>query len=1204
MIQTSANSLVDGKNDLKKKKARVSMPTIRFEVTIEKPSADSFTELNYNKLALKTFKMLKKRNKAALKAEKKQLKLGGGGGEEGGGGDEITFQKLTKKDLNILESEVLIDRSRIDEIVSIYQKKLIFNKVIDADDKRLDDNEDEDEASNENANLDDDYDEDEGEDEDEDEDENENERRRAASSKQKKPLSSKSIYHSDNNKYKVQDFRHLGHGYDESDSFIDNSEAQDVRVPANMAPKRGGFYINKEEIKLEKITKRNKKSAKSCGNLNRMDSDDMATATAATGAYTEDQGHRDEEESEEDEDFSLGDSEESSSGDGSTDGSSDDSDDDDEEDADSSSSSSNEGSVRGPKKTANGESHLKLAATNKSNGNKVDHDLATTSGSSNNSQPSVENNKRVKRIRKLEDSEDEDDEMNNVNNINKENSDRLKQFNLVNSGGGGGGNNLTNKTDFTSSTCEKSNSLVVNTKKRKKHEMSSSTKPIVDNNSQILNQKNIKNDVTNGRDAYKFDEENSIEILDYQAKCQLPTNLNQDLKNKVNRLTTEIYRKAKIEHNGDCYQSKDFKTNLLNIYKDIVKLNQAEIKTIVYNYISQEVSKPKDSLLRMSRRLIIKENEKKMASVDNVSGNSQMAAVKSSSNLHGTPTSNNSVLSQQKNTTPTNSASRTSLTSQSPSRPQHSVATVSPSSSFHGLADQDLKNKATALIRNYNNLKQQMPGQIQDCLASFFQNEQYKNDVYMIQNRILGLKNTIPNIKEIVISHLAYEFGVNKADFIRRFEITVNLTRYTNNLRKALKELKNEIDLIMPKNVENFNKEHAFYQQSKNTDDPNNAQKKTIPRKRFSWNDSSRTFFKNACNNKINIIRTSNPNAQIDENTLKPFFQKELLPLWPDTWMQMHVLISKFNQLVLNQPQQPQPNMSQQSQQPQQQSQQQQPSKQINQPPTNQQKVQQSHNQQNPISQISPIQQRPTHQQSPTQQKPQNSPNSNQTNTSPMVARYVSSFTNKSNIPNKTSPSPNNTHANSFQRDSTINISSKNGRSISIEQQHQISTNLMPQNINKLNQQQQQQQRSNQNRNFPTTISNNINTNSTSNTTTTTNNMQQINSLPSSNNNKQNIYDFETDQNNSNNNVRRQVGQLINNNNLNKNVSQTNNSNQMNMNTSTTKPISNPVRSVQMQQVQQQHQQSSHQLSNFLPQNANQMNKIQVQQQQSYYPQQ
>lgn len=68
-------------------------------------------------------------------------------------------------------------------------------------------------------------------------------------------------------KYKLKNFANLGTGYDESDSFIDNSDAHDVNIPKNMVPTRGGFYINGETLTLrpKSDVKKSKQQAQSAG---------------------------------------------------------------------------------------------------------------------------------------------------------------------------------------------------------------------------------------------------------------------------------------------------------------------------------------------------------------------------------------------------------------------------------------------------------------------------------------------------------------------------------------------------------------------------------------------------------------------------------------------------------------------------------------------------------------------------------------------------------------------------------------------------------------------------------------------------------------------------------------------------------------------------------------------------------------------------
>ncbi|KAH8306257.1 hypothetical protein KR018_005322, partial [Drosophila ironensis] len=63
-------------------------------------------------------------------------------------------------------------------------------------------------------------------------------------------------YATGRSKSRKDDFRDIGMGYDESDSFIDNTEAYDEMIPEEAETLEGGFYINSGALELRNLSKK------------------------------------------------------------------------------------------------------------------------------------------------------------------------------------------------------------------------------------------------------------------------------------------------------------------------------------------------------------------------------------------------------------------------------------------------------------------------------------------------------------------------------------------------------------------------------------------------------------------------------------------------------------------------------------------------------------------------------------------------------------------------------------------------------------------------------------------------------------------------------------------------------------------------------------------------------------------------------------
>lgn len=209
-----------------KTKTRLDLPTIRFNVKLEKPSAEQFNEFNYNKLLVK-----------ALKHSKHQLRLEEkSGGRENEGTDDNGAEKSTKMviksddEFSLLDGSFEIERDEVRSLLRTYRDKLVLGKhMADMEDENGPQAEDDDENSG-GENMDDD---------DMDVDE------KPGAKKSKKKFDSATADIIGSIRLKYTDLGHLGKGYDGNDSFIDDSDAIDVQVPKNMATKHGGFYMNK-----------------------------------------------------------------------------------------------------------------------------------------------------------------------------------------------------------------------------------------------------------------------------------------------------------------------------------------------------------------------------------------------------------------------------------------------------------------------------------------------------------------------------------------------------------------------------------------------------------------------------------------------------------------------------------------------------------------------------------------------------------------------------------------------------------------------------------------------------------------------------------------------------------------------------------------------------------------------------------------------
>merc|ERR1712204_6599 len=92
---------------------------------LEPPTSDQFSEFNYNKLVVKTLKIVKKKSKSS-KSEVSDM-------------DEAQrkSQSINKNSLSILENDFILEKCKILSLLSHFRKKVILSKEEETNENNL-----------------------------------------------------------------------------------------------------------------------------------------------------------------------------------------------------------------------------------------------------------------------------------------------------------------------------------------------------------------------------------------------------------------------------------------------------------------------------------------------------------------------------------------------------------------------------------------------------------------------------------------------------------------------------------------------------------------------------------------------------------------------------------------------------------------------------------------------------------------------------------------------------------------------------------------------------------------------------------------------------------------------------------------------------------------------------------------------------------
>ena len=263
---------------------------------------------------------------------------------------------------------------------------------------------------------------------------------------------------------------------------------------------------------------------------------------------------------------------------------------------------------------------------------------------------------------------------------------------------------------------------------------------------------------------------------------------------------------------------------------------------------------------------------------------------------------------------------------QVPQSPQNANA-MSPTLPKVTLNDlsRELSTNLVTLEEKYKAYKQQAKGGAE--FTKFFEFAEVKSLLYQIDRylRSNSSSNASPHInkirmREFCMVFLSKAFELNRELFQRKFEHVVHQMHQTKlreieaTIETKLGQLKAEIDMQMEKSAHKYHLQCEAYRFNKGNvseaaPDVGNATQ-APPKKQFDWSPKLRDMFLHIAHLKMNTFksvhaspssRNLNDSQQLEtirnaekEKFAKEFFAAKVLPLWPEHWMQLNVLWSKY----------------------------------------------------------------------------------------------------------------------------------------------------------------------------------------------------------------------------------------------------------------------------------------------------------------------